>query len=78
MSPHAVALGRGCARAFSAAVPLAAFLSPYGRAAAGIARPVPGLAKRCIGQQLWQAVHGVVLRFHHPPGGNAHAGVAPS
>ena len=78
MLPHAVALAFGRARALSPAVHPADALSSDGWAAARLPRPVLGLAKWRIGQQPWLAVHGVALRFHHPPGGNAHAGEAPS
>jgi hypothetical protein len=54
-------------RARLAAVELAHPLSPHCWTTARLNRPVAGLAERGIGQQRWQAVHGIGVRFLHLP-----------
>ena len=75
MLPRTIALARGRTRAFAAPVDATPSLAPYGWASAQPARPRPGLAKLRICQQ--RAVHGLVGRFHRPPGGSGYADAVP-
>jgi hypothetical protein len=75
MLERSVTCTRRRARAFRPAMNTTPSLAPYGWASAQPARPRPGLAKLRSCQQ--RAVHGLVGRFHRPPGGSECAGAVP-